>query len=130
MKQSQLPTVSTRLGLILLESRLGSGSFFIMKMKISARHQKLGIIYITTTYIHEYTHVYIYKFTEFYWNSSLEQVFNDIKDRICTQTTLVYYDPQSTLQADASGYGVGATLLQEGRPVAFSSKSFSPAENR
>ena len=47
-------------------------------------------------------------------------------------TTLVYYNPhkQSILQVDASGYGLGATLIQEGRPVAFTSKSLSPAETR
>ena len=49
--------VSSRLGLILLESRLGlvwlesrldSGSFFLPKMKVSAWHQKLRFIYITS----------------------------------------------------------------------------------
>ena len=41
--QSQLHKYSTRLELVLLESRLGSGLFFFPKMKVSARHQQLGI---------------------------------------------------------------------------------------
>ena len=72
------------------------------------------------------------KDTEFHWHPSLDNIFNDIKERICAQTTLVYYNPhkQSILQVDASGYGLGATIPQEGRPVAFASKSLSPAETR
>ena len=72
------------------------------------------------------------KDAEFHWNPSLDKIFNETKERICSQTTLVYYNPhkQSILQVDASGYGLGATLLQEGRPVAFASKSLSPAETR
>ena len=33
-----------------------------------------------------------------------------------------------TLQVDASKYGLGATLMQEGKPIAFASKSLTPSE--
>ena len=51
---------------------------------------------------------------------------------IYAQTTLVYYNhhKQPILQVDTSMYGLGTTLLQEGRPMDFASKSLSPAETR
>lgn len=43
---------------------------------------------------------------------------------------LKFYDPRAevTLQCDASEYGLGATLLQGGQPVAFASRTFSRTE--
>ena len=43
---------------------------------------------------------------------------------------LKFYDPlaEVTLQCDASEYGLGATLLQDGQPVAFASSTLSPTE--
>ena len=61
--QSQLPKVSTRLALVWLEYRLGSGYFFFLKMKVrvphqkpkfSDRRQKLDIIYIIITIVITY----------------------------------------------------------------------------
>lgn len=43
---------------------------------------------------------------------------------------LTYFDPKktTTLQVDASQYGLGAALMQEGKPVAYASKSLTPTE--
>lgn len=70
--------------------------------------------------------------THFQWNASHEAAFNDIKAAISDDTTLVYFDSKKpiTLQVDASMKGIGAALLQEGRPVAFASKSLSDEETR
>ena len=38
------------------------------------------------------------------------------------------YDKQFELVADACGFGIGAALLQEGRPIAISCRQFNPAE--
>ena len=66
------------------------------------------------------------------WSPTYEKIFNNVKDRICPQTTLSYYDPKkkTTVQIDASGRGLGATLLQDDKPIAFASKTLSPAETR
>lgn len=41
-----------------------------------------------------------------------------------------YYDHKKelTLQVDASKFGLGATLLQDNKPIAFASKSLIPTE--
>ena len=49
---------------------------------------------------------------------------------ITTAPVLKYYDvaSETTIQCDASESGLGATLLQNGQPVAFASRSLSTAE--
>ena len=43
---------------------------------------------------------------------------------------LAYFDPDKDLrlQVDASKYGLGAVLLQDGKPIAYASKSLSETE--
>ena len=43
---------------------------------------------------------------------------------------LAYYNPQKEmiLQTDASSKGLGACLLQEGKPIYFASKTFTEAQ--
>ena len=47
-----------------------------------------------------------------------------------TAPVLKYFDPSkaSTIQADASKHGLGACLLQQGKPVAYASRSLTPTE--
>ena len=67
---------------------------------------------------------------EFVWDSQQDVAFNKMKEVISNTPVLAYYDPTKpiTLQVDASKFGLGATLLQSGRPVAYASKSLTPAE--
>ena len=53
-----------------------------------------------------------------------------MKQLITSAGTLAYYDvtKEITLEVDASKHGLGAMLLQEGKPVAYASKSLSPTE--
>ena len=68
------------------------------------------------------------KNSDFEWTASHQKV----KDRICEEVTLLYFNPSKevTLQVDASGVGLGATLLQDGKPVAFCSKALTDCEER
>ena len=72
------------------------------------------------------------KNVEFSWDYPQSLAFQKVKD-IITQSpgpVLSYYDhtKKLTLQVDASKYGLGATLMQEGKPIAFASKSLTPSE--
>ena len=72
------------------------------------------------------------KDTEFSWTPSHDSAFQQVQNLICTETTLAYFDPQktTTVQVDASQKGLGAALMQDGRPIAFASKSLSEVEQR
>ena len=63
------------------------------------------------------------KDVEFVWNESHGEAFQKIKDILTDSPVLAYFNPKLdvTLQVDASKYGLGATLLQEGRPVSYAS---------
>ncbi|KAI8506223.1 hypothetical protein Bbelb_156500 [Branchiostoma belcheri] len=67
---------------------------------------------------------------EFVWDDKRKQAFADMKTVVAEASTLSYYDPhkEATLQVDASKYGLGAVLMQEGRPVAYASKSLNTTE--
>ncbi|KXZ42459.1 hypothetical protein GPECTOR_144g722 [Gonium pectorale] len=64
------------------------------------------------------------------WKEPHSAAFRAIKDAVCSDTVLSFPDfaKPFTVVADASLAGTGAVLLQDDRPVAFTSKKFSPAE--
>ena len=89
------------------------------------------------------------------WTATHASAFNDIKEDICQETLLAYYDKDKPvfIEVDASGQGLGAVLLQGNihqeeleassetkgsflsfrsrlRPIAFASKSLSDVETR
>ena len=66
----------------------------------------------------------------FVWDYAQQTAFDKMKLLITSAGTLAYYDVKKevTLQVDASKHGLGAVLMQEGKPVAYPSKSLSPAE--
>ena len=71
------------------------------------------------------------KDTDYDWNNSHQKSLQEIKDLICKEM-LHYYDPskKSVIQVDASSRGLGAALIQEGKPIAFGSKSLTKTEQR
>ncbi|XP_048242016.1 uncharacterized protein K02A2.6-like [Haliotis rufescens] len=56
--------------------------------------------------------------------------FKKMKNAVTSTDFLAYYDPKKelTLQVHASQNGLGAAVLQEGRPVAYASKSLTQTE--
>ena len=68
----------------------------------------------------------------FLWQEDHQHAFNDLKRSITPESCLRYFNPQeeTTLEVDASQKGLGACLLQGGRPVAFASKSLSSAQGK
>lgn len=70
------------------------------------------------------------KQTVFVWESSQQQAFDTIKELITNTPVLAYFDKtkSSVIQSDASRKGLGAVLLQDGKPVIYASRSITEAE--
>ena len=74
--------------------------------------------------------------TAWYWGQKQIDALNSIKEALCSSPILALYDPNLDilLTADASSYGLGATLLQNHdgvwRPVVYASRTLSDVEKR
>ena len=73
--------------------------------------------------------------TNWDWNPSTDQAFHFLKSWMCNtllRITLAYYDHTQPpiLQTNVSEYGLSATLLQNNRPIAFTSKTLTGVETR
>uniref|UniRef100_A0A674NI52 Gypsy retrotransposon integrase-like protein 1 n=1 Tax=Takifugu rubripes TaxID=31033 RepID=A0A674NI52_TAKRU len=70
--------------------------------------------------------------SEFIWDAQHDAAFRKMKELITREPgpVLTFYDPSKELrlQVDASKYGLGAVLLQEGKPIGYASKSLSDSE--
>ena len=68
----------------------------------------------------------------FLWEEHHQKCFMTLKDAVSEDATLVYFDTSTTpvLETDASIKGLGVTLLQNDKPVAFASKTLTDAETR
>ena len=66
------------------------------------------------------------------WEPSHQQQFDNLKAEISREVCLKYYDTKKplTLEVDASQKGLGAALVQDGRPVAFGSKTLTDCQSR
>ena len=68
----------------------------------------------------------------FAWNLSHDKAFESTKKLICREATMAYFKPgaDTVIQEDAAGSGMGAVLMQAGKPIALLSKSPSECETR
>ena len=67
---------------------------------------------------------------DFSWNRTYDTAFEWIKEAVVSDTILRYFNPSlpMTIQVDASQVGLGAVLLQNGKPIAFASKALTKTE--
>ena len=70
------------------------------------------------------------KNSEWTWDNEHDEAIAKLKLALISKPVLAFYDVNKavTVQCDASQDGLGACLIQEGKPVAFASRSLSPAE--
>lgn len=70
----------------------------------------------------------------FEWSAEQEKAFTDIKEILTAEPgpVLTYYDVTKpvTVSCDASQSGLGAVLMQEGKPIAYASRSMTSVETR
>ena len=66
------------------------------------------------------------------WNETYEAAFAEFKKLIMEPSVLKYYEPQKPLvvQCDASDHGLGAALVQEGKPIAFASQTSNTEKHK
>jgi len=69
---------------------------------------------------------------DFEWTEHHTKILKQLKECITADQELAYFDPkkQIIIECDASMKGLGACLIQEGKPVDFSSRSLTDAESR
>lgn len=69
---------------------------------------------------------------EWHWEDSQIKSFEKMKSLLINAPTLKYFDVQKpvTLSVDASSEGIGAVILQDGKPVAYGSRALSDAQRR
>ena len=72
----------------------------------------------------------IRKDNEFDWSESHTKAVQAIHAKLNTAPVLRYYDvnKEVTIQADASMFGLGAALMQDGQPVCYASRSMTKTE--
>jgi hypothetical protein len=64
------------------------------------------------------------KKSAFTWTPTVDQSFHTMKEVMCMTPVLALLEFTKTfvLECDASGKRIGAVLMQDGRPLAFTSK--------
>ena len=69
--------------------------------------------------------------TEIKWDSTIhDKCFTQVKKIITAAHVLKFYKPtdEVTIQCDASQYGLGACLMQNGHPISYASRSLTTTE--
>ena len=64
------------------------------------------------------------------WDTQQDEALCNIKRALTSGPVLAFYDPEQpvTIQADASQSGLGACLLQHGKPIAYASRTLTSPE--
>ena len=66
------------------------------------------------------------------WDEEYDQALAKVKEKVTSTPILTFYDPakELTIQVDSSKDGIGAALLQDGKPIEFASRTMTNTEGR
>ena len=72
------------------------------------------------------------KNTPFEWTESRLQTYERVREALCGGNALAYFDANKPVivHTDASGHGVGAAILQDGKPCVFALRKLTSTESR
>ncbi|CAB3995988.1 Hypothetical predicted protein [Paramuricea clavata] len=70
------------------------------------------------------------KDVEWNWSTECQEAFQKVKEKITNTPLLAYFDSNKELllQVDSSKDGLGAALMQDGKPIEYASRALTPAE--
>ncbi|XP_064637067.1 uncharacterized protein K02A2.6-like [Lineus longissimus] len=73
-----------------------------------------------------------HKDTVWLWTPAHDKAFERVKTLLCKAPVLAFFNASKELviQSDASGKGLGAALLQYGKPIAYASRALTDCETR
>ena len=66
------------------------------------------------------------------WSRECDEALNAVKRKVTNTPVLAYFDPEKelVLQVHSSKDGLGAAILQGGRPIEFASRALTQAEQK
>lgn len=67
---------------------------------------------------------------EWKWTADCDKALDAVKKKMTSTPVLAFFDPEKELviQVDSSKDGLGAAILQDGRPLEYASRALTPAE--
>ena len=70
------------------------------------------------------------KKVNWFWSTDCDKAFQELKSKLSTAPVLAILDPAAPLEliTDSCGFGIGAVLMQNSRPVAFYSRKMTDPE--
>ena len=74
----------------------------------------------------------LHKDIEWHWDTAQENSFQTLKKMCVNAPVLAYFDKDKpiVLSVDSSSKGMGAALLQEGKPIAYASCALTETQQR
>ena len=103
---------------------------------VAAVHRLLGVVTYMAKFVPKLSTIaeplrrLTHKDSVFEWSEEQDRAVSQIKAVLCSAPVLQYYDvkKETTIECDSSEHGLGAVVTQEGKPVAYASRTLTSTE--
>ena len=103
---------------------------------VAAVHRLLGVVTYMAKFVPKLSTIaeplrrLTHKDSVFEWSEVQDRAVSQIKAVLCSAQVLQYYDvkKETTIECDSSEHGLGAVITQEGKPVAYASRTLTSTE--